>query len=111
MSRFSPTDIKRYRRELARKGWEVNQKLTDLLAKKDARMSTIKLPNEQKPGLRPDEKMRMWLDQIMRAQKRLGTDEFGKCIECGEEFAKGALDDTPWLETCRSCMEDDELWF
>ena len=111
MSRFSKADLKRYRRELMRKGWEVNQKLTDLLAGKNVTMATTKMPHEMKPGLKPEEKLRMWLDQIVRAQNRLQTEEFGKCIECEVEFPKGAIDDVPWLETCNDCLAEEGEWF
>ena len=111
MARFSPNDINRYRREIMKKGMAVNQQLTDLLAGKDVRMSTIKLPHEMKPGLKPEEKLRMFLDQVIRAQRRLGTPEFGNCIECSTEFPKGAIDDTPWLETCEDCLRAAGEWF
>ena len=111
MSRFTKADRKRYRRELMRKGWDVNQKLTAVLAGKNVTMSTTKMPHEMKPGLKPEEKLRLWLDQIVRAQNRLQTPEFGACVECGEAFPKGALDDVPWLETCADCLaEEGELF-
>ncbi len=108
--RFSKADLKRYRREIMKKGMQVNRKLTDLLAGKNVTISTIVLPQDDKPGLKPEEKVRLFLDLIVRAQHRLGTEAFGKCVECDTEFPKGALDDTPWLETCGDCAATEGEW-
>jgi hypothetical protein len=110
MTIFSPADRKRYQRELMKKGWAVNQKLTDVLAGKNVTLATTKLPHEMKPGLKPEEKLRIFLDQIMRAQKRLQTPDFGNCVQCQEPFPKGAIDDTAWLETCTDCLRDEDNW-
>ena len=102
--RFSAADLSRYRREIMKKGKDINHKLTELLAGKNVTISTIVLPQDDKPGLKPEEKLRLFLDLVIRAQRRLGTEEFGRCVQCGVEFPKGALDDTPWLETCGDCL-------
>ncbi len=109
--RFSKADRKRYKRELMRKGWAVNEKLTQLLAGMNVTMSTIELPQDMLPGLKPHEKVRIFLDQIIRAQNRLETKAFGACIECGQEFPKGAVDDTPWIETCEDCLREASEMF
>lgn len=108
---LTKADLKRYRRELMRKGWAVNEQLTKVLAGQNTTMATVKMPHEMKPGLKPQEKLRMFLDLIVRAQNRLLTPEFGHCIECGTPFPKGALDDTAWLETCESCLRESDDWF
>lgn len=110
MPTFSPADLKRYRREVMKKGWAVNQHLTAVLAGKNVTMSTIKLPQEMKPGLKPEEKLRLFLDQIVRAQRRLDAADFGLCVQCQEPFPKGAIDDTPWLETCEDCAREADEW-
>lgn len=96
----------RWRTELARRGMAVNEQLTRLLAGQQVTLATLKLPNEQKPGLRPEEKLRRFLDQISRAQRRLGTPAWGLCVDCGAALPESALDETPWLERCAGCEVD-----
>lgn len=100
---LSPELMRRFRRDLARKGMAVNEQLTRLLAGKNARLLDLKMPHEQRPGLKPEEKLRMYLDQVIRAQRRLGTPQWGLCQECGVAFPEQALMDTPWLEVCEPC--------
>lgn len=103
MAPTDPTDHDRMRAELARKGMEVNEKLTRLLAGQDTTMATVKLPQEQKPGEKPVEKLRRFLDQIIRAQRRLGTQAWGRCATCGVDLPSQALADAPWVEQCATC--------
>lgn len=101
-----PAHLDRLRRDLGRKGMEVNEKLTKLLASQNTTMATVKLPQEQEPGLKPHEKLRRYLDQIIRAQRRLGTPAWGLCATCGVALAPAALDDAPWTELCAKCEAD-----
>lgn len=103
MSEISNERRQRLRGDLARKGMDVNEKLTKLLAGQNVTLTTMKLPNEQKPGLKPVEKLRMYLDQIIRAQRRLGTPAFGHCVDCQIALPDAALDDSPWIERCNAC--------
>lgn len=100
----------RFSRDLARKGMEVNERLTRLLAGQNARLLDLKLPHEQRPGLRPEERLRRYLDQIIRAQRRLHTDAWGHCDVCGAAFAPGVLEDTPWTEVCATCEVSEGQW-
>ncbi len=107
---LQPPELRRIRMQLARKGMEVNGQLTTLLAGQNARLLDLKMPHEQTPGLKPQEKLRRYLDQIIRAQRRLGTDAWGKCVTCGTALPPQALSDTPWLEECEPCKNDTGLW-
>ena len=93
----------RWRTDLARRGMAVNEQLTRLLAGQGVTLATLRLPHEQKPGLKPEEKLRLFLDQIVRAQRRLGTEAWARCVDCGEVLPSAALDDAPWLERCARC--------
>jgi RNA polymerase-binding transcription factor DksA len=95
----------RYRTELARCGMAVNEQLTRLLAGQNVTLATLKLPHEQSPGLRSEEKLRRFLAQIIRAQRRLDTPAWGHCVDCGAGLPPQALDDAPWLERCSRCEE------
>ena len=103
IAELSPDHIARLRRDLGRKGMAINEKLTGMLAGQNATLQDIKLPNEIKPGLKPIEKVRAFLDLVIRAQRRLGTEAWGACVECGVELPQAALDDTPWIEVCNRC--------
>ncbi len=96
--------IARLRRDLARKGMEVNGRLTHVLAGMNATLLDLKMPHEQKPGLRPEEKLRRYLDQIIAAQRRLGTDAWGDCTTCGGAIPQAQLDDAPWVDECDRCL-------
>jgi len=100
--------VARWRRALALKGMEVNGQLTRLLAAQNATLATIKLPNEDKGGEKPEERLRRFLDQIIRAQRRVGTPAFGQCAGCGEELPAAAFDDAPWIELCAPCAASEQ---
>jgi RNA polymerase-binding transcription factor DksA len=84
----------------------VSQELARLLARQSPTMADVKLPQEQKPGLKPEERLRLFLDSIERARSRLGTPEWGRCQECGQPLPDAALEDTPWLEVCARCAAE-----
>lgn len=106
MAEFTdPARIAKWRQGLMHKGMEVNGQLTKLLANKNATLATMKLPSEEKPGEKPEERLRRFLKQIIDAQRRLGTPEFGKCQTCGVVLPVLAFDDTPWLQDCAPCTQ------
>ncbi|HAN31630.1 MAG TPA: hypothetical protein DCQ06_08550 [Myxococcales bacterium] len=107
---LSPEIIQRFRLHLARKGMAINEQLTRLLAGQNARLLDLKMPHEQRPGLKPEEKLRMYLDQVIRAQRRLGTEHWGLCQDCGQPLPELALLDCPWLETCAPCESKSSEW-
>ena len=100
---ISADRLARLRRDLGRKGMEVNDKLTRLLGSQNATLQTWKLPQEETPGEKPEEKLRRFLDQISRAQKRLGSPQWGLCVACGAGLADAVLDEAPWQELCNAC--------
>ena len=104
------TREQRHRRDLMRKGMSLNERLTELLANENMTLSSVEFPHEQKPGLKPKEKVRMFLDQVIRAQRRLGTGAWGLCVTCGGRFDEAMMDDTPWLEECRDCIVGRDEW-
>ncbi len=91
-----------------RKGWDVAQRLAELKANQELDLSTMDLTFGVGDGTKkepPVVRLRRYLDLINRARTRLAADpEFGRCQSCGQEFEVAALDETPWLERCRSCL-------
>ncbi len=100
----SPEQIARWRQQLAFKGQGLYAALSDVLAGKNVTLTTLKLPHEQKPGERPEERLRRFLDQVSRAQKRLGTPAWGLCPRCQAPVPEVVLDEAPWTETCSACQ-------
>ena len=98
---MEPARRQRLRTALGHKGMEINGKLTRILANQNVTLA--KWPSEREPGLRPEERLRRFLDQIARAQQRLGTAGWGRCLACGDDLPEAALDDTPWIERCAGC--------
>lgn len=93
----------RWRGDLMRKGMAVNAALVALKANQNATLVDLPLPGQGKPGMRKEERLRAYLDLIIRAQRRLGTEAFGHCVDCGVALPLAALDDTPWIERCAAC--------
>ncbi len=98
----------RWRQELGRKGMAVNAKLTAMLSSQNANLLDLKLPHERKPGQTPLERLRLFLDQVSDAQKRLsagpdGEPAFGTCVECSVALPLQVLDETPWAARCAEC--------
>lgn len=57
---------------------------------------------DAKPGLRPEEVLRLALDQI-EARRQLidaGDDRFGRCDTCGADLGEPALGEMPWADRC-----------
>lgn len=84
------------------KGWEVNEKLTALLAGKDLDLSSIGISGVDMIDDK-EQRLRGFLDMINAARKRLNAGPYGACLACGEPFAPAALDEQPWLEVCSNC--------
>lgn len=103
----TPEQQQRWRRDLMRKGMDVNAKLTELLSKQNATLATLDLPGQGKPGEKPIERLQRFLRQISAAQQRLATPQWGKCQRCGAVLPLAALDDAPWIEDCGDCLAKD----
>lgn len=51
------------------------------------------------------ERRRVEIAQIDAAFKRMDEDEFGYCVECGEEIAEKRLELNPAIARCVECAE------
>jgi RNA polymerase-binding transcription factor DksA len=104
--RFDDATRERYRKALLKKGHQVATLLAEVLAGKDRRRELAALPDlVGRPGMRPEEKLRAYLDLIESRRLLLvaGDDRFGRCDACGAELAPLALDEMPWADRCRAC--------
>ena len=97
-------ETEQFKKTLAAKGWEIAQRLADLKAGKDFRLSDLDGLELDTINMR-EKRLRDYLDLVERARTRLRADDgsFGRCIQCGTLLSAGALSDMPWLERCQSC--------
>lgn len=55
-----------------------------------------------RPGMRPEEALRMTLDAVEARRKLLDADDdrFGRCDICGADLGLAALGEIPWADRC-----------
>lgn len=99
-TRFDPQTKAALRRHLMARGRTLSTILSDLLAGKHPPALTALL--NAKPGLRPEEVVRLTLDQVEARRKLLddGDDRFGRCDVCGLDLGALALGEMPWADRC-----------
>lgn len=98
--RFDDETRARLRRDLMKRGRDLATLLADVLAGK--RPPSLVSLLAQKPGKRPEEVLRLALDQV-EARRRLldaGDDGFGRCDVCREDLGTVALGEMPWADRC-----------
>ena len=100
MIRFPDDDKLRLRRALLRRGHTLATLLADVLAGK--RPPSLAALLAQKPGKRPEEVLRLALDQIENRRKLLDADDdqYGRCDVCGTDLGIVSLDEMPWADRC-----------
>ncbi len=98
--RFGPEEKKRLRSALMKRGHNLATLLSDVLAGK--RPPQLAALLAAKPGKRPEEVLRLALDQHEARRKLLDDDDdrFGRCDTCGAELPLMALYDVPWADRC-----------
>lgn len=101
--RFETETRARLRRGLMKKGMELATLLADVLAGKDAERRIQALGLDDRPGERPAEKLRRYLDLVEGRRQLLDADSdaFGRCDLCGVALDVVALCEMPWADRCR----------
>ncbi len=100
--RFDAEQRAQLRGGLMRRGRDLATLLSEVLAGK--RPPSLVTLLEQKPGARPEEVLRLALDQIEARRRLLDADDdrFGRCDVCGEDLGADALGEMPWADRCRA---------
>ena len=100
--RFDTNVMARLRRDLLRRGLTLATLLSQVLAGK--RPPELAALLAQRPGKRPEEALRLALDQIEARRKLLdsGDDRYGRCDTCGVDLGPAALGEMPWADRCPS---------
>jgi hypothetical protein len=98
----------RLRKALLRKGGAIAAELAELLGGKGKKpaITTKELPAfAHKPGMRPEERLRAYLDHVEACRRRLDADDarYGRCQVCGADIGVAALEQMPWADRCQPC--------
>ena len=98
--RFDPDVRAQLRRDLMRRGLALATLLSQVLAGK--RPPDLAALLAARPGMRPEEVLRIALDQVEARRKLLdsGDDRYGRCDACGVDLGAIALGDMPWADRC-----------
>jgi hypothetical protein len=102
--RFEEPLKTRLRRGLLGRGRVLATLLSEVLAGKPMEARLTALGIDGKPGMRPEEKLRLALDAIEGRRKLLDADDdrFGRCDVCGVDLGEAALGEMPWADRCRA---------
>jgi hypothetical protein len=98
--RFESDVTARLRRDLLGRGRTLATLLSQVLAGK--RPPALAALLAGRPGKRPEEVLRLALDQVEMRRKLLdsGDDRYGRCDACGVDLGAAALGEMPWADRC-----------
>lgn len=96
----------RLRRALLKKGQAIANDLATVLAGKGKKINLRELPVfAARPGMRPEERLRAYLDHVEKCRKLIDADDdrYGRCELCGTDLGLPALEQMPWADRCQPC--------
>jgi len=98
--RFDESTRTRFRAHIMTRGLELATLLAQVLAGK--RPPSAEALLAAKPWKRPEDVLRMALDQVERRRELLDADDdrFGRCDVCGVDVGELALGEMPWADRC-----------
>jgi hypothetical protein len=98
--RFEPEIRAMFRAAIMERGRTLATLLSQVLAGK--RPPGIEALLSARPGKRPEEVLRLALDQVEARRVLLdsGDDRFGRCAVCGVDLGEAALGEMPWADRC-----------
>jgi hypothetical protein len=102
--RFDDDTRATLRRGIMNRGLILSMLLVEVLGGKDKEKELRALRLDDKPGLRPEERLRAALDQVEGRRKLLDADDdrYGRCDVCGEDLGLAGLTEMPWADRCRA---------
>ena len=101
---LSDEQIQRLKRQLLKKGSEINAKLVDLLNGKE--VSLERLLGGGKPGETKEERLRRFLQLVDSRLVAIRNGSYGRCQGCGEWLHFEKLEQVPWIDTCEEHAAD-----
>jgi RNA polymerase-binding transcription factor DksA len=87
------------KKALLRKGAEINEKLTQLLAGKQVDIPML----QGKAGESPIEKLKRFMRLVDESLQRIARGTYGTCASCGDGLPYVHLEQIPWIDTCQAC--------
>lgn len=98
--RFEPQQRARMRADLLARGLTLATLLSDVMAGKHPPSLVSLLA--ARPGKRPEEVLRLALDQVEARRRMLDADDdrFGRCDVCGADLGEVALGEMAWADRC-----------
>ncbi len=89
------------RRALLKRGQVLATILADVLAGKEHPSLAAMLA--ARPGKRPEEVVRLALDQVEGRRQLLDDDDdrFGRCDVCNADLGLASLEEMPWADRCQ----------
>ena len=99
---LSPEQLQLLKRRLLKKGSELAERLSELLAGKQVRLEEL-LPRGGKPGETPIERLRRFMAIIDGALGRVRAGTYGRCEQCQAPLPFAHLEQVPWIDTCQAC--------
>jgi len=91
--------IGKLKRQLLKKGSEINDKLVAILNGKDPGNLT-ELLGGGKPGETKEERLRRFLALVDSRLVQIRNGTYGKCVQCGDWLEYRHLEQIPWIDTC-----------
>jgi hypothetical protein len=100
MLRFDLQTRATLRRDLLARGQTLATLLADVLAGK--RPPALASLLSGRPGKRPEEVLRLALDQVEARRRLLDADDdrFGRCDVCGADLGAASLGEMAWADRC-----------
>jgi RNA polymerase-binding transcription factor DksA len=93
--------VQTLKRQLLKKGAEINEKLTRLLNGQKVDMAA--LLGAAKPGESPIERLRRFLTLVDGRIQAIRAGRYGRCESCGAPLPFDHLQQIPWIDTCADC--------
>ena len=107
-----PTDeqIGQLKRQLLRKGSEINERLVAILSGKKVTMESllVGLGGSGAKKESQEEKLRHFLDLVDGRIKAIAAGRYGRCERCGDGLPFEHLQQVPWIDTCQRCAATPE---
>ncbi len=103
---LSESQLHGLRRQLLNKGAEVSALLAEILAGQAVDPRALGgFGGTSRPGERPTERLRRFLDLIDAKLHATRSGTYGFCAGCGEPLALAALTQMPWADKCLACAQ------
>ncbi|MSP62981.1 MAG: hypothetical protein EXR72_22125 [Myxococcales bacterium] len=97
----TPVEIQRLKKQLLKKGAEINSKLTALL--NGQQVNVEGLLGGGKPGQTPIERLRRFMAIVDASLRAIRAGTYGRCVGCGAGLPYVELEQVPWIDTCPTC--------